>query len=45
VTLDSQLTALRIAPGNARGMIEIARIRLISWRSEGAGKVARDWRF
>ena len=45
VTLDSQLTALRIDPGNARGMIEIDRIRLIGWKAEWAGRVARDWRF
>ncbi len=45
VTLDSQLTVLRIDPGNAQGTIEIDRIRLIGWRSEGAGRVARDWRF
>ena len=45
VTLDSQLTALRIDPGNAQGTIEIDRIRLIGWKSEGAGKVSRDWRF
>ena len=45
-TVEGQrMTKLRIDPANSSGEIQIDRIRLISWKEPGAGKVLRDWRF